>query len=53
MGQVASADVVDLAVFILLRLTVVPILNRSVVTGDTAVDLGLGTANRAGILLAG
>ena len=37
----------------LLTFTVIPVLNRAVVTGDTAVDLGLSAAVRADGLLSG
>ena len=37
----------------LLTLAVIPILYRAVVTGDTAVDLGLSAAVRADCLLPG
>ena len=45
-------DIVDLSVLEFLRLAVVPVLNGAVVAGDTAVDFGLSSAYRAGVLFA-
>ena len=47
------ADVVDHSVLVLLGLAVVPVLDRTIVAGDAAVDLSLVAADRAGELLAG
>ena len=52
MSQLGIFNVVDLSVLILLSLTVVPVLNGTVVAGDTGVDLGLLAALGAGELLA-
>lgn len=51
-GQLGSTDVVNLAVFIFLGLAVVPVLNRTIVSGNTAVYLGGFSANGALFLLA-
>ena len=44
---------IGLSVPELLALAVIPVLHRAVVTGDTAVDLGLSAAVRADGLLSG
>ena len=51
--QMTVRNVVDLSVLEFLRFTGIPVLNRTVVTGDTAVDLGLAAAFRAGVNLSG
>ena len=51
-GQLGAFDVVNLTILVFLRLTVVPVLDRTVVTGDTAVNLGLFAALGAYKLLA-
>ena len=45
--------VIGNAVFVLCSLACVPVLNRTVVAGDTAVDFRLFAADRAGKMLAG
>ena len=45
------ADIVDLSVLVLLGLTVVPVLDRAVISRDTAVNLRLCSADRACKLL--
>ena len=39
-SQLRTCNVVNLTILVLLCLTVVPVLNGTVVTGDTAVNLG-------------
>ena len=46
-------DVVNCSILILLSLTVVPVLNRTVVTGNTAINLSLFATLRAGVNLTG
>ena len=53
MAQVAVSDIVNLPILELLRLSVVPVLNRPVVTCNPAVNLRLLPAVRAGIDLPG
>ena len=45
------AEIVDLAVFELLSLTIIPVLHRTIVSGDPAVDFRLLSAVRADSLL--
>ena len=47
-----GCDIVDLALLKLCNLAVVPVLNRTVVAGDTAVNFRLLAADGAGVLLA-
>ena len=44
--------IIKFTVFVLLCLAVIPVLNRTVVTGDPAVNFGFLTADRAGEMLA-
>ena len=48
MGQLGSSDVVFSAVLVFLSLAGIPVLDRTVITGDTAPDFGLLSAVRAG-----
>ena len=49
--QNGSANIVNQTILELLALAVVPVLNRTVITGNTAVDLGLLAALRTGVCL--
>ena len=51
--QHGRSDIINLAVLVLLALAVVPVLDRTVVAGDTAVNLGLLAALRTGEMLTG
>ena len=51
--QAGIVDIVELPVLVLLGLSVIPVLYRTVVTGDPAVNLGLLAAFRAGEVLSG
>lgn len=44
--------IIKFTVFVLLCLAVIPVLNRTVVTGDPAVNFGFLTADWAGEMLA-
>ena len=50
--QYRSGDVVGGTVLVFLRLALVPVLYRSVVAGDTAVDLSALSADRADAVFA-
>ena len=53
MFQLGTVDVVVGAVLVLLGLSLVPVLHRTVVSRNPAVNLRLGSADRAGEMLAG
>ena len=52
MCELGVTDVINLTIFILLSLTIVPVSNRAVVACDTAVYFCLGSAVRTYSLLA-
>ena len=52
MGKLGVFDIVNLTLLVLLGLTIVPVLNGTVIAGDSAVDLGGLITVGAGVNLA-
>ena len=50
--QLGMGNIIESTVLVLLGLTIIPVLYRTVVSGDTAVNLGLLSTFRAGEMLA-
>ena len=50
--QLGMGNIIEGTVLVLLCLAIVPVLYRTVVSGDTAVNLGLLSTFRAGEMLA-
>jgi len=52
-NHLGVCDIINLTVLILLRFTIVPVLNRAIVACDTAINLGHLSTVRAGVMLTG
>ena len=50
--QLGMGNIIESTVLVLLGLTIIPVLYRTVVSGDTAVNLSLLSTFRAGEMLA-